>query len=61
MTQNNILDVKLYNSHLKLKYGIFDVTEITLNLSSNLIINTNDKTNFPHKLLLTNKQVLKIR
>ena len=32
---------------------------MTLNLSSNLIANSNDETNFPHKLLLTYKQVSK--
>ena len=31
------------------------------NISSNLIGNSNDKTNFPHKLLLTDTQVSKIR
>ena len=37
--------------------GIKNGTEVTLNLSSNLIGNSNDETNFPHKLLLTNTQV----
>ena len=36
-------------------------TEVTLNISSNLIGNFNDKTNFPNKLLLTDTQVSKIR
>ena len=43
-------------------------TEVTLNLSSNLIGNSEtnfdenyDQTNFPHKLILTNIQVSKIR
>ena len=41
------------NSQLnKLKSGIKTGTEVTLNLSSNLIGNANDETNFPHKLLL---------
>ena len=31
-------------------------TEITLNLSSNLIGNYNDESNFPHNLLITNTQ-----
>ena len=31
-----------------------------MNLSSNLIGSSNDETNFPHKLLLTNTQVSKI-
>ena len=34
--------------------------EITLNLSSNLVGNSNDETNFPYKLTVTNTQVLKI-
>ena len=50
------------NSQLnKLKSGIKNGTEVTLNLSSNLIGNYNDETNFPLKLLLTNTQVWKIR
>ena len=32
-------------------------TEVTLNLSSNLIGNFNDETNFLHKLLLNDTQV----
>ena len=48
------------NSQLnKLKSGIKNGTEVTLNLSSNLIRNSNE-TNFPYKLLLTNIQVSKI-
>ena len=35
-------------------------TEVTLNISSDLIGNSNEETNFPHKLSLTNTQVLKI-
>ena len=36
-------------------------TEVTLNLSSNLIRSSNDETNFPHKLLLiTDPQISKI-
>ena len=35
-------------------------TEVTLNLSSNLIRNSNDETNFLHSLLLTDTQVSKI-
>ena len=40
----------------KLKSGIKNGTEVTLNLSSNVNGNSNDGTNFPHKLLLTNAQ-----
>ena len=60
MTQYNTLMVKLYNPQLsKLKSAIKNGTEVTLNLSSNLIGNSNDETNFLHKLLLTNIQVSK--
>ena len=53
------------NSQLnKLKCGIKNGTEVTLNLSSNLIIililMIIDKTNFPHNLLLTYKQVSRL-
>ena len=43
----------------KLKSKITDGTLITLNLSSNAVGESNDETNFPHKLLLTNTQVSK--
>ena len=35
-------------------------TEITLKISSNVVSDSNDENNFPHKLLLTNTQVLKL-
>ena len=55
MTQCNPLNVKLSNSQLnKLQSGIKNGTEVTLNLPSNVIGNSNDKNNFPHKILLTN-------
>ena len=51
----------MLNSQLnKVKPGIKNGTEVTLNLSSNLIGNCNDDTNFSHKLLLTNAQVSRI-
>ena len=60
MTQYNTLNVKLSNLQLnKFKYGIKNGTEVFLNLSSNLIGNSNDETNFPLKLL-TDTQVSKI-
>ena len=47
MTQYNMLNAKLSNSRLsKLKSGIKNGNEITLNLLANLIINSNDETNF---------------
>ena len=61
MTQYSTLDVKLFISQLnKSKSAIKNGTEVNLYLSSNLIGNFNDGTNFPHKLLLTNTQVSKI-
>ena len=62
MTQYNSLNVKLSNSQLdKLKAAIKNETELVLRLSPNMIVDSNDETNFPHKLLLTNRQVLNIR
>ena len=61
MTKYNTLIVKLSNSQFnKLKSGIKNGTEVSLNLSSNLIGNSNDEINSPHKLLLTYTQVSKI-
>ena len=54
MTQYNSLNVKLN----KLQSAIKNETEVILRLSSNMIGNSNDETNFPHIfLLLTNTQV----
>ena len=62
MTQHNTLNVKLPKSQLnKLKSGAKNDTEVTLNLSLNFIGNSNDETNFPYKLLSTDKEVFKIR
>ena len=62
MTQYNSLDAKLSNSQLnKLKSAIKNETEIVLRLSPNMIGGSNDETNSPHKLLLTDRQVLSIR
>ena len=58
MTQYNSLNVKLSNSQLnKLKSAIKNKTEVVLRLSSNMIGNSNDEINFPHKLLVTDRQV----
>ena len=47
------VNVKLSNTQLaKLKSGMKNDTEIFLNLSSNLIGNSNDETHFRHKLLI---------
>ena len=62
MTKYNNINVKLSNLQLnKLKSAVKKRSEVTLNLLSNLIGNSNDENNFPHKLLLTYTQVLKIR
>ena len=61
MTEFNTLTVKLSNSQFnKLKSGIKNDTEVTLNLSSNMIGNCNDKNSFPHKLFLTDTQVSRL-
>ena len=36
-------------------------TDVVLRISSNMLSNSNDNTNFPHELLLTNRQVANIR
>ena len=49
------------NSQLnKLKLGIKGGTEVTLKISSNVVGDSNDENNFPHKLLLTNTQVSRL-
>ena len=61
MTQYNTLNVKLSNPQLnKLKLGIKNRIEVTLKVSSNVFGDSNDENIFPHKLLLTNTQVLKL-
>ena len=62
MTQCNSLNVKLSNSQLsKLKSSIKNETDVVLRISSNMVSNSNDNTNFPQELLLTNRQVANIR
>ena len=61
ITQYNTLNRKLFNSqHNILNSVIKNRSEVTLNLSSNMISSSNDETNFPHKLLLTNIQVSRL-
>ena len=61
MTHYNTLNLKLSNSQLnKLNSAIKNETDVILRLSSNIIGNSDDETNFPHKLLLTNRQVANI-
>ena len=65
MTHYNSLNVKLSNSQLnKLKSStrcINHETDVVLRISSNMVGDSNDNTNFPHELLLTNRQVANIR
>ena len=62
MTQYNSLNVKLSNSQFNnLESAIKNETEIALRLSSNMIGNFDDKTNFPDELLLAHRQVANLR
>ena len=56
------MNAKLSNSQLnKLKSAIKNKTDVVLRLSSNMIGNSDDNTNFPHELLLTNRKVSNLR
>ena len=62
MTQYNRLNTKLSNSQLnKLKSAIKNENEVVIRLSPNMIGDSNDKGNFPHELLLTDRQISSIR
>ena len=62
MSQYNTLNAKLSQLQLnKLKYPIKNRTKVTLNLSSNVVGDSDNENNFSHKLLLTNTQVSKLR
>ena len=53
--------MKLSDSQLiKLKSAIKNETNVTLRISSNVIGNSNDNTNFPNNLLLNDRQVANI-
>ena len=55
------MSVKLSNLQItKLKSRIKNGTKVTLNLLSNVIGDSNNDTNFPHKLLLTDTQVSRL-
>ena len=57
MTQCNTLNVNLFYSKLnKLKLGIKNGTEVTLKISLNVLGDSNNENNFPHKLLLNTTQ-----
>ena len=62
MAQYNSLNLKLSNSKIdNLNSVIKNKTKIVLRLSSDIIENSDDNFNFPHKLLLTNRQVENLR
>ena len=62
MTQYNSLNVNLSKSQLnKLKSAIKNETDIVFRISSGVVGNSNDNTNFLHKLLFTDRQVANIR
>ena len=56
MTQHNRLNTKLSNSQLnKLKSAIRNENDVVIRLSLSMIGDSNDKSNFPHELLLTDR------
>ena len=61
MPQHNGLNVKLSSSQLDKVKSAIKKAEAILRLSSNMMSNSNDETNFPHKSLLTNRQVPNLR
>ena len=62
LSLNFSLNIKLSKSHLnKLKSAIKNETDVVLRLSENMIGNSDDETNFPHKLFLANIQVANLR
>ena len=62
MTKCSTVNVKLSKSQLsKLKSRIKNGTEVNLILSSNVTRDSNDDTDFPHKLLFADTQVPRLR
>ena len=61
MTQYNRLNVKLSDSQpSKLKSAIKNETDVVIRLSPKMIGDSDDETNFPHEVLLTDRQVSSI-
>ena len=59
MAKYNTLNIKLSNSQLnKLKSAVKNKTEVVLRLSSNIIGNSDDETNFAYK---TSRKVRNLR
>ena len=62
MTQYNNVNVKSLNSQLnKLKSAIKNENDVVIRLSPSIIGDYNDKGNFPHDLLLTDKFLVFIK
>ena len=62
MAQYSSLNTKLSNSQLNnLKSVTEDEAKVVLRLSSNVIGDSDDKTNLSHNLLITNRQVANLR
>ena len=62
MTHYNRVNVKLSPCQLnKLKSAIKNENDVVIRLSPNMISDSNDKGNFAHELLLTNRQISSIR
>ena len=62
MAQYNRANIKLSTSELnKLKSAIKNENDVVIRLSPNMIGDSNDEGNYPHELLLTNRQVSSIR
>ena len=62
MTQYNRVNAKLSTSQLnKLKSARKNENDVVIRLSLNMICDSNDKANFPHELLLTNRHAFSIR
>lgn len=58
---NTLIGLKLSNSELdKLKSAITNGNEVTENLSSNVIGDSTDETNYPNKSLLNNRKVSRL-
>ena len=62
MTQYNRVNIKLSRPQLnKLKAAIKNENDVAIRLSPSMIGDSNDKNNFPHELLLTDRQISSIR
>ena len=62
MRQYNRVNVKLSNSRLnKLKSRIKNENDVVIRVSLSMICDSDDQTNFPHELLLTDRKVSSIR